>query len=207
MLQDGVDKSDLPKAIKQSIHVPASFMDGLVMSHNFHALLALFFGKETQVAKAVSSWVGHMLNWEAVYEAQQNNDHTFMTQLLFPIDSMVKLHLDSCQQAKSMDEVNDEILYSAQVQQKVVTMEFTCKILECLHFKPEPLDIKNPQGGGAKGGWGGGGGHQDQDKDQTKVFNTNPKYRKWFIQENKSYSEMFHSRADKFPKDIIMSSA
>ena len=84
---------------------------------------------------------------------------------------------------------------------EVVTMEFTCKILKCLHFKLEPLDIKNPPGGGPKGGQGWGGGHQDQGKDQTKVFNTNPKYRKWFIQENESYSEIFHSRANKFPKD------
>ena len=125
MLQDGVDKSDLPQAMKQSIHLPSSFMDGLAMSRNFHALLAMFFGVESQVTKAASAWIGHMLKWEAVYETQHSDDPTFMTQVLFAIDSMVKLHLDSCQHAKSMDDVNDKILYFFRAQQKVFTMEFT----------------------------------------------------------------------------------
>jgi len=125
MLQDGVDKSDLLKAIKQSIHIPSSFMDGLAMSRNFHALLALFFGDESQVAKVMSAWIGHMLKWEAVNKTKQSDDPAFVTQVLFAIDSMVKLHLDSCQHAKSMDDVNDKILYFFRAQQKVFTMEFT----------------------------------------------------------------------------------
>jgi len=52
------------------------------------------------------------------------------------------------------------------------------------------------------GEWGGGAGkHQEQDKDQSKTFSTNPKFRKWLIQDGESYSDVFHSRADKFPKD------
>ena len=64
------------------------------MSRNFHALLAMFFGVESQVTKAASAWIGHMLKWEAVYETQHSDDPTFMTQVLFAIDSMVTLHLE-----------------------------------------------------------------------------------------------------------------
>ena len=169
------------------------------MSRNFHALLALFFGDESQVTKAVSAWIGHMLKWEAVYETQQSDDPTFMTQVLFAIDSMVKLHLDSCQHAKCMEDVNDEILYSSRAQQKVITLEFTQKIPECLCLKPESWETKNLNISGERGG--AAGKHQEQDKDQSKTFSMNPKFRKWLIQDGESYSDVFHSRADKFPKD------
>ena len=54
------------------------------------------------------------------------DDPTFMTQVLFSINSMGKLHLNSCQHTIGMD-VNDEILYTAWAQPKVIIQQAMVK--------------------------------------------------------------------------------
>ena len=80
------------------------------------ALLSLLFGEGSQVAKYVQSWVKHMVNWEQVYDAQQEDDITFMTQVLFHVNAAVNKHLESCKSAQMMTQVNDCILCVSKAQ-------------------------------------------------------------------------------------------
>ena len=66
------------------------------MVRNFHSLLALFFGTHSQMAQVITSWAKHIVRWELIYESQQNDDPSFITQVLFSIDAMVKTYLVSC---------------------------------------------------------------------------------------------------------------
>ena len=89
----GLVEADIPKTVKQTIKVPKTYFEALSMIRNFHSLLSLLFNPESAVAEGVSTWVNHMLENETIYEARQNDDTTFLTQILFEIDSIIQVHL------------------------------------------------------------------------------------------------------------------
>ena len=57
-----------------------------------------------------------MIHWEQIYEAEQEDDLIYITQVLFQIDAAVNKHLDSCKLAKAMDQVNDQVLCASEAQ-------------------------------------------------------------------------------------------
>ena len=74
---------DIPKAIKQAI---------------------------TFAAEGVHSWFSHMLDNAMTYEACQNVDVTFLTQIPFEIDLNVHVHLRSCKAKEERNDLNDHVL-------------------------------------------------------------------------------------------------
>ena len=53
----GLVEVDIPKVIKQTIKVPWTYFEALLMTHNVHSLLSLIFGPNLAVAEGVNSWL------------------------------------------------------------------------------------------------------------------------------------------------------
>ena len=135
-----IDKSNLPKLIKQSIIIPMAFFDAVLMLQNIFAILALFFWSEIQAAQAVASWVSHMMNNKMIYDALQRGDPSFRTRVLFKVDTAIRIHLQSCKEKENRVDVNDKILSMEEFQQNVEAYSFSQHIPEILWAKHEPQE-------------------------------------------------------------------
>ena len=121
MLLDSIKKSDLPEA-NQADH-----------PHPFIVWGWLEHGKKFQSSSCPAvqwriTWITHIVNWEQVYKAQQEDDSTFMIQDFFQTNAAVSKHLNSCKLTPSMDWVNDWILCTLDSQDQTEAYEFTHNI-------------------------------------------------------------------------------
>ena len=73
-----------------------------------------------------------MLETELIYEARQNDNLTFLTQVLFEIDSNIQLHLQSCKENEERTDVNDNVLVFTSSHFQIQTEKFSHAIPECL---------------------------------------------------------------------------
>jgi len=106
----GLADADIPKAVKQTIWVPKTYFDMLSMTQVSYHVIALIFGETSTSAEGIKSCIRHMINFSMLYESRQLDDPTFMTQVLYDIDSAVQLHLQSCEHFTDREQVNDNIL-------------------------------------------------------------------------------------------------
>jgi len=102
--------TDILKAVKQTIRVPKTYFNMPSMTQNFYHVLVLLFRDQSALAEGLKSCVRHMVNFSMFYESRQLDDPTFLTQVLFDIDSAVQSHLQLCERFTDREQVNDSNL-------------------------------------------------------------------------------------------------
>ena len=197
----GLADADIPKAVKQTIRVPKTYFDMLSMTQIFYNVIILLFGNTSALAEGLKSCICHMINFSTLYESRQLDDPTFLTQVLFDIDSAVQLHLQSCERFENREQVNDVILCFDQAHNDIQRRKFTCIIQDFLKIKfstDEPRNIK----------------HKDRLRDNIVVAGLengsknpngakrlkNETNKKWLLRNNENFHETFNKFNRHAPK-------
>jgi len=150
-LVDKVNALDLEKLSKQKMSLPATLMDLVWTTQNFHAVVSLCFGPESHSASFLQSWIDHMYDNRLRYSSFQASDPYFFAKVLFTIDNALQTHWHSCSSVPDRSSVNDNILRMSDIQASVLSLNFnqhlpkviTIKFLpKLLHLKMIKIKIK-----------------------------------------------------------------
>jgi hypothetical protein len=94
---------------KTTIYVTDGVMDAYFMLFNFRALFQLLFGKNCKIDISLMEWLEHFFSKHELYIIQQDDDRTFLTQVLHCINQSVHLYLESCCRSSRAD-IQDQLL-------------------------------------------------------------------------------------------------
>lgn len=196
-LGNGITDTEINKILKQDRCTPTTLHDYLEQVQNFYASCSLIFGESAKLTRAVKTWIIHAMRNRQVYEALQARDLTFLSQVLYCIDTAVQTHLDSCLVNEYRSDVDDECLDFAQDQAQILKRKFIVLLPECLQTTKRDLDDPSDSTYPAKKPRNADGKH-DEEK---KVKNMKPNQR-WLLKrdENESFGKIFHHNIKSCPK-------
>ncbi len=84
-------------------------MDAYFMVLNFRAIFHLLFGQECEINIFLTEWLDHIFSNQELYIVQQDDDRTFLAQVLHCIYQATHLYPDSCNRNHRVD-VRDNLL-------------------------------------------------------------------------------------------------
>ena len=192
----GLTEADISKVTKQVLRIPKTYFDALSMLQNFYALINLFLGPNSSLAEAVSSCVKHMIEHGVIYEARQHDDPTFLTQVLFAIDSRVQLHLASCEEHPNREDVDDQVIDFASGHRDIRLGSFFHALPDCLKLKATEQVQKDTN----KRSNANTGGRNGQDSQEKRIKNEKLN-QKWKLRDNEPFHDVFNKNCRHAPKD------
>ncbi len=84
-------RSDIQLFSKTSFYVPDGVMDAYFMILNFKTLFHLSLGKGCEIALFLSDLLDHVFSNRELYIIQQDDDPTFLTQILHCLKQSIHL--------------------------------------------------------------------------------------------------------------------
>lgn len=144
-----IEHQDIKRLMSQSLVIPDSIMNAIFMLENLKAITTLCFGEESHSSICIQSWVDHMMRHRQMYKSCHDSDNSFLTQVLFAIDTSLQIHWRSCADHDERTSVNDKILIMNDLETNIERHNFSYLLprilLDKLNPDPKPDDdgIKN----------------------------------------------------------------
>jgi hypothetical protein len=89
-------RSDIQLLSKTTIYIPDGVMYVYFMILNLCAIFQLLFGNGCEIDVFLTEWLDHIFSNRELYIIQQDDDRTFLAQVLHCINQSTHLYLDSC---------------------------------------------------------------------------------------------------------------
>lgn len=102
-------------------------MDVYFMILNFCAIFQLIFGNGCEIDVFLTEWPDNISSNRESYIIQQDDDKTFLAQVLHCINQSTHLYLDSCSKCQRVD-VRDNLLSHKQKRDLIEQRKFTHKL-------------------------------------------------------------------------------
>ena len=162
--------------------------------NNFLGICYFLLSKESEAAQSLLTWVHHLDDFELLYENNFSSDPLFGLKICLTIDRSLQLFLQSCQEARSFNDVKFSYLDFKFDQESIERGRFTCN-------PPAPLLalFSNSNGKGINGAGGSSSkrrhnalssSHQTEDAAPESIQNTSFK-REWQLGSNELYRKVF----------------
>lgn len=88
--------SDIDILSKTSMYVPDGVVDAYFMLFNFWTIFQLLLGVGCEIDNFLTEWLDHIFSYRELYILQQDDDQSFLAQVLHCINQAVHLYLESC---------------------------------------------------------------------------------------------------------------
>jgi len=141
-----------------------------------------------------------MMNNKMIYDTLQRDDPSFLTRVLFKVDTAIRIHLQSCKEKENRVNVNNKILFMEEFQQNIEAYSFSQHIPEIVQAKHEPQEQTQKCPTEGYSGRGGGRGHKKNgnDKNGKRVENKNKCFT---IKQGECWSKIFYKTQGNAPND------
>jgi hypothetical protein len=182
-------------------------MDAYFMLLNFRTLFQLLLGKGCKIDLFLSDWLDHIFSNLELYIIQQDNDRTFLAQVLHCINQTVHLYLDSCSKNPRVD-VRDNLLNHEEKRDLIEQKNFIQKLPSAIKaiFLSTDKDKENDRllenGGKYRGGKRK---LEDDDKHIGKrIYNKIKELQKYKLKPKESFQPYYDKTREypKFPEGI-----
>jgi hypothetical protein len=160
-------RSDIQILSKTTIYIPDGVMDAYFMILNFKTVFQLLLGKGSEINLFLNEWLEHIFSNRELYIVQQNDDHTFLAQVLHCINQAIHLYLDSCSKNSRVD-VRDNLLNHEDRRDLMEQQNFIQPLpsaIKSIFNSTEKENDKNLENGGK----GKNGGKQKLDEDDRQI--------------------------------------
>ncbi len=122
---------------------------------NFKTIFQLLFGNGCEIDLFLLEWLDHIFSNRELYIIQQDDDRTFLAQVLHCINKAVHLYLDSCSKNTRVD-VRDNLLNQEDKRDLIKQKNFIQKLpsaIKSIFFSTEKeIERTNDNGGKFKNG-------------------------------------------------------
>jgi hypothetical protein len=194
-----IERQDIKRLMSQSLVIPDSIMSAIFMLENLKAITTLCFGEESHSTICIQSWVDHMMRHRQMYKSCHESDNSFLTQVLFAIDTALQIHWRSCADAEDRTSVNDKILIMDDLQMNIERHNFSYLLPKNLldklqpEQKPEDDGAKYPKNKKFKG-------DKDKDNNNFKKNRITDNHTQWHLKETENFAEIFYANKSKCPR-------
>jgi hypothetical protein len=129
-----------------------------------------------------------MMRHRQMYKSCHDSDNSFLTQVLFAIDTALQIHWRSCADNEDRSSVNDKILIMDDLQTNIEHHNFSYLLPRTLLEKliPEP----KPDEDGLKNLKKKFKGDKDKDNHNYKKQRITDNHSQWHIKENENFAEI-----------------
>jgi len=198
-------RADIPLLSKTTVYVPDGVMDAYFMVFNFRALCQLLFGQDCELSVFLTEWLDHIFNNRELYIIQQEDNKTFLAQVLQCINQSTHLYLDSCSKHLRSD-VRDHLLNHENHRELIEHRNFTHRLPKAIQdifasnsVKEEKYKDTKKGGGNQGGGNGKRKFEEDQEKLRKRVDNKIKELQKFKLKPNESF-QPYYERQKECPK-------
>lgn len=194
-------RSDIQILSKTTIYVPDGVMDAYFMILNFKTISQLLLGKGSEIDIFLNEWLDHIFSNRELYIVQQDDDRTFLAQVLHCINQAIHLYLDSCGKHSRAD-VRDNFLNQEDKRDLIEQRNFIQKLpsaIKSIFNSTDKEDDKNIENGG-KGKNGGKRKLDDDDRQLGKRIDNKIKELQKFRLKPKDSFQPYYDRSRECPK-------
>lgn len=121
----GLSSEDVKEALKQGIALPETVDSMKYSIYNFIAASKFFFSESSLLTKALVSVYNHVVNNRTIYNSIHHQNKMFIAEFMYAIDTRVNLWLESCEESKFREDVDDSLLSFDNILQLVRTRNFS----------------------------------------------------------------------------------
>ncbi len=194
-------RSDIQILSKTTIYIPDGVMDAYFMILNFKMVLQLVFGKNSEIDLFLNEWLEHIFSNRELYIIQQDDNRTFLAQVLHCINQAIHIYLDSCSK-KSRVDARDNLLNQDDKRDLIEQRNFIQKppsAIKSIFDSTDKENDKNDENGG-KGKNGGKRKYDDNDRQIGKRIDNKVKELQKFRLKPKDSFQPYYDKSRDGPK-------
>jgi hypothetical protein len=129
----GLSNEDVKEALKQGVEIPRTIDSMKYSIFNILAATKFFFSEHSLLAKALIIVHNHVVKNRSIYISMHHQNKLFIGQFLFALDTRINLWLESCEECKFRDEVDDNLIDFSDLLQDVRIRNFTHMLPISIH--------------------------------------------------------------------------
>jgi hypothetical protein len=121
----GLSNEDVKEALKQEVEIPRTIDSMKYSIFNILAATKFFFSEHSLLMKALIVVHNHVVKNRSIYISIHHQNKLFIGQFLFALDTRINLWLESCEECKFRDEVDDNLINFSEILQEVRIRNFS----------------------------------------------------------------------------------
>jgi hypothetical protein len=192
-------RSDISILSKTTIYIPDGVMDAYFMLFNYRALFQLLFGKNGEIDIFLMEWLEHIFSNRELYIIQQDDDRTFLAQVLHCINQSIHLYLKSCSKSSRAD-VRDQLQNHDEKRNLIEQRNFNHRLpsaIKSIFLSTDKENEKEPPDDSGKKGGGKRKFTPDDDKNfGQRIDNKAKELQKFKLRQSESFQPFYDKQRD-----------